>query len=180
MGMLRPQEYRAPWIKAGGQVSPRIGTGSFDWERRFSVKKGDTLYALSRRYGVPLRLLIDANHLKPPYHVQHGQSLRVPAARWHVVAPGDTVVGIARRYHISLASLVQRNNLRDPYVIRVGQTLMTQEDISGGRFSCDEIGAINDACIAQSSRFAKSRRGNPLKRVSERVLSAQVFLACAG
>ena len=130
VGCSRPEEYRVPWMKAGYQTASLIGTGSFGQGQRLSVKKGDTLYALSRRYGVPLRLLIDANNLKPPYHVQHGQNLRVPAARWHIVAPGDTVASIARRYNVTVASLARRNNLRDPYVIRVGQTMMISEGTS--------------------------------------------------
>lgn len=124
LGCTRPEEYHVPWVKSGYQAASFVSTGSLSTERRLSVKDGDTLYALSRRYSVPLRLLIDANGLKPPYILQSGQTLRVPVARWHVVAPGETVVGIARLYKAEAASLAKRNNLRDPYVIRVGQTLM--------------------------------------------------------
>jgi murein DD-endopeptidase MepM/ murein hydrolase activator NlpD len=44
------------------------------------VQSGDTLYAIARRTNVPVRGLIDANGLRPPYTVVAGQRLRLPAA----------------------------------------------------------------------------------------------------
>ena len=43
-----------------------------------TVEKGDTLYSISKRYDMPLRDLIDANGLKPPYTLKVGQVLRLP------------------------------------------------------------------------------------------------------
>lgn len=40
-----------------------------------TVEKGDTLYSISKRYDMPLRDLIDANGLKPPYTLKVGQVL---------------------------------------------------------------------------------------------------------
>jgi len=42
------------------------------------AQPGDTLFAIARRANVPLRSLIDANGLKPPYAVQPGQQIRLP------------------------------------------------------------------------------------------------------
>lgn len=44
------------------------------------VQPGDTLAALARRVDRPMRALIDANGLQPPYRLVAGQRLRVPAA----------------------------------------------------------------------------------------------------
>jgi murein DD-endopeptidase MepM/ murein hydrolase activator NlpD len=42
------------------------------------VQSGDTLYAVARRVNQPIRALIDANGLVPPYRLVAGQSLRLP------------------------------------------------------------------------------------------------------
>ena len=40
------------------------------------VGKGDTVYALSRRHGVSVRAIIEANRLEPPYLLRIGQRSR--------------------------------------------------------------------------------------------------------
>lgn len=42
------------------------------------AQRGDTLFAIARRANVPVRALIDANGLRPPYAIQAGQQLRLP------------------------------------------------------------------------------------------------------
>jgi murein DD-endopeptidase MepM/ murein hydrolase activator NlpD len=46
------------------------------------VQPGDTLYAVARRTGAPVRSLIDTNRLQAPYRIQAGQRLQIP----HVAA----------------------------------------------------------------------------------------------
>ena len=87
------------------------------------VRKGDSVYALSRRHRVGVRSLIDANRLKPPYLLKVGQRLELPKPRDHVVAKGDTLNGISRRYGVGAYALARTNGLKSPYTIRVGQRL---------------------------------------------------------
>jgi murein DD-endopeptidase MepM/ murein hydrolase activator NlpD len=46
--------------------------------QRVVIEHGETLYAIARRYEVPVRAIIDANHLEPPYRLVAGQSLILP------------------------------------------------------------------------------------------------------
>jgi len=87
------------------------------------VRRGDSLYSLSQRHNVPLRGLIEANSLIPPYIVYPGQRLVLPAPRSHVVRRGDTLYGISRRYGVDVSSLARVNRLRPPYELLVGQRL---------------------------------------------------------
>jgi murein DD-endopeptidase MepM/ murein hydrolase activator NlpD len=87
------------------------------------VRKGDTLYAISRRHGVPLRDLIEVNRLRVPYLLAVGQRLTLPRPRAHVVAAGDTVYGISRRYGVDMSALMRLNAIRPPHTITVGQRL---------------------------------------------------------
>jgi murein DD-endopeptidase MepM/ murein hydrolase activator NlpD len=60
-----------------GQSAPApTGAGP----RQIVIKHGDTLYAIARRYQVPVRGLIDANHLEPPYKLVAGRALTLPQA----------------------------------------------------------------------------------------------------
>src|SRR5579875_468722 len=87
------------------------------------VAKGETLYTISRRYDVPLRSIIDANHLAPPFQVAAGTKLTLPQERFHTVRQGDTLYGIARTYGVDVSSLAGLNHLSAPYAIHAGQTL---------------------------------------------------------
>ncbi len=86
--------------------------------------KGDTLYSISRRYDVPLRSLIDANHLDPPFQVAAGTKLILPQERYHIVRQGDTLYGVSRLYGVEVSTLASLNHLTAPYALKTGQTLI--------------------------------------------------------
>ncbi|MHA1599246.1 MAG: peptidoglycan DD-metalloendopeptidase family protein [Alphaproteobacteria bacterium] len=90
----------------------------------YSVQPGDTVFGIGRRLSVPLRSIIDANALRPPYTLRTGQILRIPNPRKHVVAKGDTVYGIARKYRVNLTELVRLNHVPAPFTIALGQDLI--------------------------------------------------------
>ena len=89
-----------------------------------TVQAGETLYAISRRYDVPVRALIDANGLAPPYALSAGRRLAVPQVRVHVVQPGETLYSVSRAYGIDTTTLARSNALRAPYTVFVGQSLV--------------------------------------------------------
>ncbi len=112
--------------RAGGSVAAavpanepvRAGNG------RITVQNGDTLYAISRRTGVPVRDLIDANNLDPPFTLTTGQQLTVPQQRRHVVKAGETLYSIANQYGVDMSTLASANALQPPYTVRVGDSLL--------------------------------------------------------
>jgi LysM repeat protein len=87
------------------------------------VRSGESLYVVAQRAGVPVRALIDANDLRPPYAVSNGQRLTVPRQATHQVQAGDTLAGIARRYGFGTNELVRANAMTAPYAVQVGQVL---------------------------------------------------------
>ena len=88
------------------------------------VEKKETVYAISRKYNVPVRSIMEINHLRPPYKLSIGQLLFIPPARIHTVRKGDTLYSISRHYHVDLNSLAKQNNLSEPWTISVGQNLV--------------------------------------------------------
>lgn len=114
-----------------GCISNRIQLFNYDLGSFFgntpdhvTVRKGDTLYSLARRYNVPIRELIETNNLRPPYTLTIGRVLRMPTARYHVVEKGDTVYNISKRYNIDMSSLSKANDIDAPYSLRIGQRLL--------------------------------------------------------
>ncbi len=88
------------------------------------VQSGETLYAIARRYDVPVRSLIEENGLTPPYRMAAGRRLLLPKVQQHVVQPGETLYSISRATGVDTSTLARRNGLQPPYRIWVGQALV--------------------------------------------------------
>ena len=88
-----------------------------------TVRSGDTVYGIARRYRQPLQAVIDVNGLRPPYTVWPGQVLRMPGGPGHTVRNGESLYGIARTYGVQVDDLARVNGIRPPYTIYVGQRL---------------------------------------------------------
>ena len=116
-------------VKGQGSAKTRItplvnGFSDIPIDGIVRVKRGDTLFIISRRYGVPSQIIIAKNDLKPPYRLRHGSSLKLPRPQVHVVESGDSLYGIARRYGINFYELARSNRLRAPYRIFPSQKLI--------------------------------------------------------
>jgi len=88
-----------------------------------TVGHGETIYQVSQRTGSPVRDLIDANHLRPPYRLTIGQSLIVPRTPTHVVQRGETLYTIADAEGVELYSLARMNEVTPPFAVRPGEVL---------------------------------------------------------
>lgn len=95
-----------------------------------TVQRGDTLYSISKRYNIPIRDIIEANNLTPPYTLLIGRQLRMPSAKYHIVAKGDTLYNISKRYNVDVTTLSRFNNLQAPYTLAIGQRLAIPGSVS--------------------------------------------------
>ncbi len=106
-----------------------------------TVAKGDTVYALGRRYNVDPKAIIFENNLRAPYGLEIGQRIRLPASGsigatqsttptaatrdiQYRVKRGDTLYAISRETGVSVAKLAQANGLVPPYTLSPGQSLL--------------------------------------------------------
>ncbi len=92
----------------------------------YTVRPGDTIYALAQRYGLKPEELIFANQLRNPDILSVGQALVLPTdAVRYTVRPGDSVYAIARRYALSVADILAANpQIGSGTRIYPGQTLL--------------------------------------------------------
>ena len=117
----------SPEVEPPAEVAPIISSSAED---TVTVATGDTLYDISRRYGVSWAQVAEANGLTAPNQIYAGQVLKIPTdipgptpAFTHQVHRGDTLAGIARQYGLDTAKLAEVNGLAMPYVIYPGQEI---------------------------------------------------------
>ncbi len=94
----------------------------------YTVRPGNTLYAIAQFFGTTGDEIAEANGLVPPYTIYPGQELILPieeirSPRYYVVRPGDTILGIADRYGLELENILSLNKLENPNIIYPGQIL---------------------------------------------------------
>ena len=148
---------------------------------RYVVAQGDSLYGIARRSGLPIRAVIDANDLQPPYALSIGQELKIPRAQVHEVAPGDTVFNIARRYNVDRSELVRLNGIQPPYSIPLGQKLILPTPDSGAEAQATEVAyAPPEAAVAkppQASAPAPQETAKDLRKPPRSKAATQAALA---
>lgn len=92
----------------------------------YIVKKGDSLWSISRKYNTTINELIDINNLTT-INLQIGQQLLVPKQEVeeniYVVQRGDTLWSIARQNNLTVQELKDLNNLTTN-LLSVGQQLI--------------------------------------------------------
>lgn len=100
------------------------------------VKKGDTLYALSQKYGVTLQKIIEANpQISNPEVLAIGDKVKIPAAPMlvpennelyykHTVKQGDTLWKLSKAWGITLKEIIDANpHLKNPNALMTGEVV---------------------------------------------------------
>lgn len=91
-----------------------------------TVRPGDSVYTIARRYGVTPSVIIRDNRLENPDRLVVGQVLTIATeSQRHTVEAGESLFSIAQQYGITLDQLLAANpSLTSPYVIQPGQVLV--------------------------------------------------------
>jgi lipoprotein YgeR len=94
---------------------------SFADELVHIVQKGETFYAISRKYNVPADAIMSFNGIDDPDRLKLGQKIKIPDV-YHV-EKGDTLYGIARKNGITFDELLEANNMDRNATLKIGGTL---------------------------------------------------------
>ena len=88
----------------------------------YTVKKGDSLYSIAKKYNTTVQKIIDLNYLKST-NLQIGEVLRIPETYTkeeemylpnyinYTVRKGDTLYGIAKNYNLTPEIIIKDNGL---------------------------------------------------------------------
>lgn len=110
----------------------------------YTVKRGDTLSAIAKKYNTTVSELVSLNNIKNPNLIYVNQKIRIRNRicnmtvggsnnsntnnnnyyKSYVVKKGDTLWEISRRYNVTINQLVEINNIKNPNLIYPGQTLI--------------------------------------------------------
>lgn len=107
-------------------LTPQPGVQVTISETTYTVQKGDTLFAIARKYGIPIETLYGPNNFAKDTKLSVGQQVRVPIPKDHVytIKPGETLWRIAKRYGLTLDLLCEINGIQDPTRLSVGQAII--------------------------------------------------------
>ena len=104
------------------------------WED-YTIQEKDTLYNISVRFGVPIRMLMTCNRLLNPYNLQVGQVIKVPSSKpellccrgedeeTYVIQLKDTLYTIAEKQNTSVEAILAKNPGIDPYNLKPGSPI---------------------------------------------------------
>jgi membrane-bound lytic murein transglycosylase D len=115
---------------------------------RHTVREGETLWSIARKYGVSLNALAAENKLSTHASIAKGQRLWIPGARevgtatlaantpvsstvqpvTYIVRAGDTLMRIAKSFRVEIQDLMSWNKLTSAHTLKAGQKLVMYFD----------------------------------------------------
>lgn len=93
----------------------------------YTVKSGDALSDIAKRYGISVNAIEQANDLANANRISIGQTLVIPASEPttinYTVRRGDALSDIAKQHGVSLSAIKSANSIHNANRLRVGQVL---------------------------------------------------------
>lgn len=112
-------------FRVGGNIIvPKKRNAYFD---TYSIKKGDSLYAISKEYGLSPSLLAGLNGLNLNDYIYPGDSIMVPKSgvSVYITAQGDTVDSVIRGMNANRDVFLKEN---DRIYLYPGQLIVYKEE----------------------------------------------------
>lgn len=108
----------------GNIIVPKKRNAYFD---TYSIKKGDSLYAISKEYGLSPSLLAGLNGLNLNDYIYPGDSIMVPKSgvSVYITAQGDTVDSVIRGMNANRDVFLKEN---DRIYLYPGQLIVYKEE----------------------------------------------------
>lgn len=134
----------------------------------YTVKSGDTLSGIAKRYNTTYRYLADLNGISNPNLIYTGQVLTISGAypsntestTTYTVKSGDCLSSIGKRLGVSWVNIANRNGIHSPYTIYPGQVL-----------------AIASGSTVSGSQYYTVRSGDTLSRIASQYGTSYQTLA---
>lgn len=151
-------------------------SSSAAYANTYTVKNGDSLYKISKRFNIPESEIKKANNLKSN-KLSTGMKLAIPNAKkknsessnrnYHSVKKGDTLKKIAKQYSIPEKELKKINNLKTNK-LKVGRQILvkkTSQSIEDSRKTFYKEKSPQDT---EEERTYTVKRGDNIWRIAKR------------
>ncbi len=97
----------------------------------YTIRAGDTLFALAQRYNTTVDAILRANPGIDPNNLRVGQIICIPGTgpvpcpggTLYTIRAGDTLFSLAQRFNVTVDAIIQANPGIDPNNLRVGQEI---------------------------------------------------------
>ena len=135
----------------------------------YTIKKGDTLWEIARRYGTTVQEIASINNIQNPNLIYPGETIRILTNSTtsgeetrgtgdiiYTVQRGNTLSEIAQEYNVTVNHIVELNNIQNPNLIYPGQKLRITES---------DVQSLNP--ITQNSTYTV-KRGDTLSSIARR------------
>ncbi|MDO9508315.1 MAG: LysM peptidoglycan-binding domain-containing M23 family metallopeptidase [Thermovirgaceae bacterium] len=139
-------------LEAPASDEPEVPEAPKEWADYY-VKPGETLSDIAASFGIPAKIIQDANHLDNPDLLSEGQELLIPVnsgavkavaaeiqrrsaediasrpadmpigVEQYTVRDGDSLWSIANSFNLDINTLFGCNTMKDPNYLRVGSVL---------------------------------------------------------
>jgi len=159
----------------------------------YRIKKGDTIFSISREYNIDYRDILKANSLDINKKLYAGQLLFIPTSGkvdlygqtqnvkqtqsvaekrklpdYHIVKKDETLASISRIYNIELTELMRRNKHIVPEKLQVGEKInIKQESRDGKSGSVNEnVSRIQVSSKMSMGKYHIVRKGDTLVQIA--------------
>lgn len=118
----------------GGKQGPG-GTAPSDSSKKeyitYTVKPGDCLYHIGKKFGVTWQSIAKLNKVPgPKYIIYAGQVLKIREKQnyiTHIAKKGDTLSKLGDKYNVDWRSIAKLNGLSSPYTIYIGREYLIKK-----------------------------------------------------
>ncbi len=92
--------------------------------QQYTIRKGDTIGGIARRFGINQGSLLSVNGIGNARRIQIGEKLRIPSMDGISVKVrrGDTLDSLAKKYNLTVTNVLDANDLTDS-TLKIGQEL---------------------------------------------------------
>lgn len=108
----------------------------------YFVQRGETLFAIAKRYQTTVHAIVAANRLEDPNAICPGQALIIPrpgevpspppGGIVHLVRPGETLICLAGKFGTPVQEILKANQIAHPEFVLPGQQLVIPERAESG------------------------------------------------
>ncbi len=115
-------------MKGNYQIEQKCPVGSF----AYTIKSGDTLFQLARRFNTTVEGIMAINPGIDPNNLQIGQVICIPGEAalppcpngfYYTIKAGDTLYNLSQKFNVPLQEIINANPGIDPNNLQIGQVI---------------------------------------------------------